>query len=90
MNQLTLHSNPLKVLEYLSAGKPIVSVAIPELVKLSELVKIANNYDEFVSNIQKSLKENSPELVKKRTLYAQQHSWESKIKQISGIISNIL
>ncbi|HIC91616.1 MAG TPA: glycosyltransferase family 1 protein, partial [Syntrophaceae bacterium] len=76
INQLTIHSNPLKVLEYLAAGKPVVSVAIPEITKLGDLVKIASNYKEFTSHVEESLKEDSEELIKKRATYARKHSWE--------------
>jgi glycosyltransferase involved in cell wall biosynthesis len=45
---VTQYSNPLKALEYLAAGLPVVSTAIPELERLSDRISIASSKDEFI------------------------------------------
>ena len=51
MNQLTEAVDPVKIYEYLSQGKPVVSVPLPELAPLSELVYFAAGPEEFSSQI---------------------------------------
>src|SRR5262249_53912748 len=47
INELTLNANPLKVREYLAAGLPVVSTAIPEVEVLGQC-RIASDADAFV------------------------------------------
>ncbi len=41
LTEQTRHVNPLKVYEYLAAGKPVVATALPELRQFGEAVKVA-------------------------------------------------
>lgn len=77
VNKLTLACNPLKLLEYLSLGIPVVSVNLPEVKKLDFVTYIASDYNDFVSLIKLSLKENSEEKIKARLACASKFSWSS-------------
>ena len=48
VNDLTLAANPLKLREYLAAGLPVVSSAIPEAEKLGGHVRIGRNKQDFL------------------------------------------
>src|SRR5262249_57257775 len=50
VNELTLASNPLKVREYLAAGLPVVSTAIPEVERLG-LCRVGSDADGVVREI---------------------------------------
>src|SRR5207253_7900239 len=50
VNELTLASNPLKVREYLAAGLPVVSTALPEVERLG-LCRIGTDADSVVREI---------------------------------------
>ena len=44
INQITLASNPIKMYEYLAAGKPVVSTALPEVIQnASKIVYIGTD-----------------------------------------------
>jgi glycosyltransferase involved in cell wall biosynthesis len=88
MNNLTMHSHPLKILEYLSAGRPVVSVNIPEAMKYKEVIEIAVDYKGFVEKIEKCLKENSKEMADERIKFAKEESWERRFNEIQGIVSD--
>lgn len=77
VNELTLACNPLKLLEYLSLGIPVVSVNLPEVKKFASVTYIANEYSDFVRLIRLSLKENSEEKTRARLVCASEHSWVS-------------
>jgi len=49
--ELTLCSNPVKVYEYLAAGKPVVSTGLPEVRLLSEYVYVEDTNSAFVESI---------------------------------------
>jgi GT2 family glycosyltransferase len=48
---LTIATNPVKVYEYLSAGKPVVSVDLPEMAQFGGLVQIASDHAAFVEAV---------------------------------------
>lgn len=86
LNGLTIHSHPLKILEYLSAGKPVVSVNIPEILKYKEVIEIAMDHDDFLSKIEKSLKENDNKKIENRIKFAQRNSWDERFQKVLGAI----
>lgn len=57
ITELTLATNPVKAYEYLSAGKPVVSVDLPELQQFGDLVYRARDADEFVAHVSTALAE---------------------------------
>ncbi len=90
LNDLTASANPVKLYEYLAAGKPVVSTPIPEVLKYKNVVSIAKGSTEFVRALEKSISQNSPENVQKRLRVARENSWEVRIEQMENIIEKAL
>ncbi len=80
MNRLTKAVDPVKVYEYLSQGKPVVSVPLPELAPLSELLYFAANATEFASQIDRALNEQNEALSPKRIEFASQNTWSTRFE----------
>jgi glycosyltransferase involved in cell wall biosynthesis len=81
-------ASPLKLYEYVAAGKPVVSTMMSEARKFQPWVRCANTYDEFVALCEQviaSLPE-PPEVILKRSLAAAEHSWESRFKRLNELI----
>lgn len=56
ITEATLKLNPVKTLEYLAAGVPVVSTAIPDVERFfSTAVSVARSQDEFVLEVGKAL-----------------------------------
>lgn len=81
--------SPLKLYEYLSTGKPIVSVDMPESRKFEGLVRIAKSKELFVSEIDAALKEDGI-LVKDRIKEAERNSWDERFRTEESIIQRSL
>jgi len=76
--------NPSKVRDYLASGRPIVSTAIPEVIKLwGSLVNVASCADEFVSGIRVALKDRNYEA---RVSYAREHSYEKVAERLRELL----
>ncbi len=90
VNSLTRSVNPLKLLEYLACGLPVVSTDLPEIRKYSEVVYIADGPKSFLSYIEKALSEDSKELRQKRIEIARNRSWSSIAEKFSTCIETLL
>ncbi|GEM_PF-339379 len=88
INTLTLHSHPLKILEYLSAGRPVVSVNIPETAKYTDVIAVASDHDGFLRKIEDYLQNDPPEWQKARVELAAINSWDKRFDEIQNTINS--
>ncbi len=87
INALTLAANPLKVREYLAAGLPVVSTAVPE-VEATGLCRIAATPDEYVDQIEAALREGGgPSGARSRAVAGE--SWEARLEEIRGHVARV-
>jgi glycosyltransferase involved in cell wall biosynthesis len=86
IDELTLKANPLKLREYLAAGLPVVSTALPEVRKYAELVHLARGADGFVRAIDAALGERSDALARARVEAMKHESWEARVEEISELL----
>ncbi|MGA1863746.1 MAG: glycosyltransferase [bacterium] len=89
VNELTVSVNPLKILEYLACGLPVVTTNLPEIRKFSDLVYIADGPLDFIENIKRALSENSEKLKARRIEEARKHSWGSVAENFSLLIEKL-
>ena len=85
---LTEATNPVKVYEMLAAGKPVVAVALPELVPMAELglIALADTAEEFARRIDQEVMLDTPERQVKRREYAQANSWADRQQSLDAAI----
>ena len=86
INDLLLAVDPVKLREYLAVGKPVVSVDLPEVRKLQDVVYIGKNHKDFVEKTGQAIKENNLLLTEKRIRTAWQSDWGVKIEEIKSIV----
>jgi glycosyltransferase involved in cell wall biosynthesis len=79
-------ADPLKLYEYLAAGKPIVSVPREFADDVRPFVYTGAGADEWIAAIEKALALDSPELRATRQAAAQENSWDKRIDQISHLV----
>jgi GT2 family glycosyltransferase/glycosyltransferase involved in cell wall biosynthesis len=83
---LTEATNPVKAYEILSAGKPLVAVALPELVAMGENVRLASTPDDFIREIEASLAESGSH-VDARQAFARANTWEARFRELSPALT---
>jgi glycosyltransferase involved in cell wall biosynthesis len=79
VNELTRNVNPIKLREYLSAGLPVVSTALPEAAAYGEHCAVANSYEEFERAVEAALRDDGPERRRARSRAMQVETWERKV-----------
>lgn len=76
LTPLIICTNPVKLYEYMAAGKPVVASPMPEVVAAAPgLVYIAKTAQQFEAQIERALAEDSPALRETRKAWARQHDW---------------
>ena len=82
-NTLTKSIYPLKINEYLAAGKPVVSSTFSDDIRtFSDSIYLAEDHEAFFAKIGEALAENDPAQVMKRVEIAQSNTWEARIRQL--------
>lgn len=72
-------TNPVKVYEYLSAGKPVVSIDIPEMSQFAGLAYTAKEHGEFIAHVGRLLQHGEDaNLEEKRRKFARSQTWEER------------
>jgi len=90
LNRQVYNANPIKLREYLAAGRAVVSVRTPDIENFRDVVSIADSYETFLASIDSSLRENSLAKIKSRMEKVADSSWENRFENISNIVVSFL
>lgn len=83
VNEATANIYPLKLPEYLAAGKPIVAVAMRVLLPFRDVITIANTYEAFAEAVEKSWLDQGADAIAARQAVARENSWDCRIAEKS-------
>lgn len=88
INKLTESVNPIKMFEYLAAGKPVVSTPLPEVLPYQDVVAVAEGEQETVAAIRAALEPeaHSQERVESRRKVARENSWDARWRKAAELI----
>jgi len=86
VNRLTENVNPIKLREYLAAGLPVVSTALPEVKQYEKVIAIAHSPDEFVTYLEAAVLDTSESATNKRREAISQDSWEARVEHMSRLV----
>lgn len=86
INELTTGVNPVKLYEYLAAGRPVVSSDLPEVRSFRPQVATAGDAAEFVRRLEEELAADSPEKRATRAEFAGRHSWEARAESAAEAV----
>jgi len=84
------YRSPLKLYEYLAAGKPVVSLAHPEASEFGPVIWLADTFEAFQAGITCALTENTLELAQLRRDRVAAHSWEARVDVIEQRLKSLL
>jgi glycosyltransferase involved in cell wall biosynthesis len=83
----TVAVDPLKLLEYLAAGLPVVTTAIPEAAKYAETVAVAADSDAFVTAVREALSSNRESARRRGQALAREHTWERRARTFLAMVA---
>jgi UDP-galactopyranose mutase len=93
LNESTKYISPTKTPEYLSAGLPVVSTPIADVVRPygdMRLVHIASTPEEFVTGIEAAMEENSAARMTRVNEFLAENSWDNTFRSMSDLIEAVI
>ena len=83
---LTEATNPVKLFEFLSAGKSVVATDLDEMRYYQEYVRLASSLQDWLKAIEFALDDYLPAKIKRRVQFASQNTWDERILLIEDAI----
>jgi len=84
-SELTRSVDPLKLHEYLAAGKPVVSTPLPRVADFGDLVRVASGPEAFAAAISEALSSEPAERAR-RIAAARQNAWSLRVAEIASLV----
>jgi GT2 family glycosyltransferase/glycosyltransferase involved in cell wall biosynthesis len=82
-------TNPVKLYEYLAAGKPVVTTDMPELRLIKEHVYLSQDSESFIVNIQQAMEsKDEREGIASRQAFALGNQWGNRVEQLEESIKD--
>jgi glycosyltransferase involved in cell wall biosynthesis len=89
LNEATEYINPTKTLEYMAAGKPIVSTPVADVVhNFTPVVRVVRGGDEFVTAATELAAARDAATIARGIETARNASWESLVARMRALISD--
>jgi glycosyltransferase involved in cell wall biosynthesis len=85
-NAYTRSCFPLKLYEYLAAGKPVVASGVPELAEMEPDVVLVNGAKSFLQAVREAVGRNGETDQLRRRQLAARNSWETKTEQLLELV----
>jgi GT2 family glycosyltransferase/glycosyltransferase involved in cell wall biosynthesis len=82
VDDFTRSLDPLKLYEYLAAGRPVVSTPTGNAPELAEHVKVAATAAELVAAAEQAIAEDDPAAAERRRLAVAGATWEARAEQV--------
>jgi len=90
LNDWTRSVDPLKLLEYLAAGVPVVSTALPEVERYADRVATAGDAAGFVARIGEALRADRAATRTANQALAKQHSWRVRAEALLELADEVV
>jgi glycosyltransferase involved in cell wall biosynthesis len=87
LNEATEYINPTKTLEYMAAGRPIVSTAVADVVRnFTPVVRVARDAEDFVRGVMLDARHPSAARIADGINMARAHSWDATVRAMRDLM----
>ena len=83
-----LASDPMKVWEYLAAGKPVVAMRFPEIERLKDMITLTDNPEEFVQGIRTAFCTDNHQKAEERKAFAGSNTWSRRCDAMEKAVAS--
>jgi glycosyltransferase involved in cell wall biosynthesis len=89
-NDYTRNCFPLKLYEYLAAGKPVIASGLPELAGMEPDVVLTTGLEEFVAAVESALRLREDGDRRRRVDRAARNTWELRTERLLDLVASEL
>jgi glycosyltransferase involved in cell wall biosynthesis len=89
-NEFVSYGSAIKVREYLATGKPVVMTPLYEYERMSDVLRIARGYDDFIAKIEDALTNDSEVQRAARQAAVKASTWDARAEEVSREIESLL
>lgn len=87
LTRQVLHSNPIKLREYLAMGRPIVSVSVPEIDKFADVVAVCRSKEEYLARLDRAVNVGlTPAEIERQTKLASGMTWDARLRAAMAVV----
>lgn len=91
LNEATEYINPTKALEYMAAGRPVVSTALDEVKSnFSTVARIARDHSEFIAMCRREMETPSRSRITRGLKLAADNTWEAIVGKLERHVAETL
>lgn len=90
VNDATIGNYPRKIDEYLAMGKPTIATWTEAMVYFEDFTYLGKTKEDYITLIDRALKEDNAQKQKARRDYALSHSWENNVLEIGNALEKVL
>lgn len=92
LNLYTRNIYPMKLHEYLAAGRSVVTTPVPAACTHGDVIMLATTVDQWSTAIHDALSPaaRTPEQVERRRAVARQHDWDTIVSTLSSAMRDVL
>lgn len=90
INEITIGNFPLKIIEYLAMGRPVVATATNTMKEVfGDITYLAVTVEEYVSVIEKAMADDSEEEREERIRFSRRYSWTAVASEFLSAIAKV-
>jgi len=83
LSDATRDIHPVKGLEYLASGRPVVSTPLPDVVRFYQgIIDVADTTEAFVDSVRQHLENPDPQKKQERIAFARPRTWENMARRM--------
>ena len=83
-------ASPLKLFEYLAAGKGVIAANVESVRPYADQVALADSPEQWAAAVERIIAENNPARIQQRQQLARDNSWDTRVGQIESILVDAL
>jgi glycosyltransferase involved in cell wall biosynthesis len=87
VNALTRHVNPIKMLEYLAAGLPVISTRLAEAQRFPQAITVVDTPERFAEACDRVILPSDGARRERLSLLVREESWDARLSELAALVN---